>query len=152
MVSAQNNDQNQAPSAAPQQQAPVITAPISVATGSKEHEAKPVGQIEAVTEVAPEIELSKEVKEAGVTKLEGQTIELPPDVKKLGVTPIGSPAPVVSPLPEVTLPISDSQVAAGFSEPITDSFRWLVVWCMKKLQKAHLALKMVHGKITRVKI
>ncbi|MBI4990943.1 hypothetical protein HZB96_02500 [Candidatus Gottesmanbacteria bacterium] len=103
-------------------------------------------------EVVKDVEVSPEVERVGVT-VTRESIELPPDVKKLGVTPAGSSVPVATSatIPPVVLPISDQQVVTGLHAQIISSLRWLAVWCLKKLQKAHIMLKVIHGKIIRVK-
>jgi hypothetical protein len=78
-------------------------------------------------------------------------VEIPPDVKKMGVIHSGVATPVVSNVtPAVVLPISDKQILSGLHSNITTAARWLAVWCIRKLQKAHVALKLIHGKIIRV--
>lgn len=126
--------------------------PSTVGSLNKEQEIlKPAGA-EAVQEVAKEPEVTPEVERVGVT-VTRESIELPPDVKKLGVTPSGSSVPVATSatIPSVVLPISDQQVVVGLHAQIISSLRWLAVWCLKKLQKAHIMLKVIHGKIIRVK-
>lgn len=129
--------------------------PTTSAVGSvsgKERELSGQETTEAVSEITTEVEVSKEVERAGVEVVK-DTIELPPDVKKLGVTQTGPSAPVstTTTLPSVTLPISDQQVVAGLHAQILNSLRWLAIWCMKRLKKAHIALKNMHGKIVRVR-
>jgi hypothetical protein len=126
--------------------------PQSASIG-KEHESLQVAGIEEVKEISKEIEIPEEVKKAGVT-LKKETIELPPDVKKLGVTPTGASVPIsqAAVLPKVSLPISDDQVIVGLHTQITNALHWLAIWCIKKLKKAHIILKVIHGKIIRVGI
>lgn len=127
-------------------------APSAVGSLNKEQEIlKPAGT-EVVQEVPKEPEVTPEVERVGVT-VTRESIELPPDVKKLGVTPSGSSVPVATSatIPSVVLPISDQQVVVGLHAQIISSLRWLAVWCLKKLQKAHIMLKVIHGKIIRVK-
>lgn len=129
-------------------------APPSVASSAgKEQEKVTVSPVETVSAVGAEVQLPKEVESAGVTIVR-ETIELPPDMKKLGVTPAGTSTPVTvtTALPPVTLPISDKEIITGLHAQILDSLRWLAVWCMRRLKKAHIALKNIHGKIIRVKI
>lgn len=124
---------------------------ISSSTG-KEHEALRLSATESVTDISQEAELPREVEKAGVEIIK-DTIELPPDVKKLGVTQTGPSTPVIisNPLPQVTLPISDQTVVVGLHAQILSSLRWLAIWCIRRLKKAHIALKEIHGKIVRVK-
>jgi hypothetical protein len=123
---------------------------VSPAVG-QEREFSSISPSEQIKEITPRLEVPEEVEKAGVTKI-GETIELPPDVKKLGVTHAGAQTPVVTTaLPPVTLPISDQQVATGLHAQVASALLWLAVWCIKKLKKAHLTLKVIHGKIVRVK-
>lgn len=139
------NDQNQTSS---NQSLPQV----STSTG-KEQEAISAAATEGIAEIPQPVEIAPEVEKAGVT-IYKETIELPPDVKKLGVTPAGASVPVAAAaaLPNVVLPISDPQVVSGLHTQIANALRWLAVWCMKKLKKAHIALKNIHGKIVRVKV
>lgn len=140
---ANSNDQNPPPAS--------TVSSISSVTG-KEYEAPTLAATEVVSEITQESELPKEVEKAGAEVIK-DTIELPPDIKKLGVTHIGPSTPMATTtaLPQVVLPISDSQVVAGLHAQILNSLRWLAIWCVRKLKKAHIALKQIHGKITRVK-
>lgn len=142
---ASSNDSNKTPLPAP------IASGISPGI-SREHETPRVAAIEAVSEISQEVELPEEVEKAGVEVIK-DTIELPPDIKKLGVTPMGSSVsvPAAVALPQVVLPISDQTVIAGLHAQILSSLRWLAVWCVRRLKKAHIKLKEIHGKIIRVK-
>lgn len=137
------NDSNITPPSSP--------TPISSSVG-KEKEAFPLASTENISVVSQEVVLTKEVERSGVEAIK-DTIELPPDVKKLGVSPMGTSAPVTvtTALPPVTLPISDKEVVEGLHAQILSSFRWLAVWCVKQLRKTHITLKNIHGKIVRVK-
>ncbi len=130
------------------------SAPLSpVGSFAKEQEVPKSLGTEVVQEVVKDAEISPEIERVGVTAVNRQSIELPPDVKKLGVTQSGSSTPVATAttVTAVVLPISDQQVVAGLHAQILSSLRWLAVWCLKKLQKAHIILKIIHGKIVRVK-
>ncbi|OGG32108.1 hypothetical protein A3I80_05110 [Candidatus Gottesmanbacteria bacterium RIFCSPLOWO2_02_FULL_40_10] len=76
---------------------------------------------------------------------------MPPDVKKLGVSVSNAQSPVFT-AAQVSLPITDDKILEGLKAPLSSAFKWLAVWCIKKLQKAHLVLKSIHGKIIRVKV
>lgn len=147
MNSAQNTNTPDDKNITPQ----TLPTPISSSVG-KEKEAFPLASAESISVVSQEVVLTKEVEKAGVEAIK-DTIELPPDVKKLGVSPTGTSAPVsvATTLPPVTLPISDQEVVAGLHAQILSSFRWLAVWCVKQLKKTHITLKNIHGKIVRVK-
>lgn len=124
--------------------------PSSVTPGGKEQSPQRVNSVDVVSEVSQEIEIPQEVKDAGVVHY-SEKIEIPPAVSKLGVSPSGSSTPVQIPQPpKVVLPITDDQVIAGLHSDNTTAWKWLSVWCVKQLQKAHIALKIIHGKIVRV--
>ena len=128
-----------------------VYRPVSSPLG-KEGETPPAAK-ETAQEVVSEIELNHEVKEAGVEKRGEVIVELPPDVKKLGVTQTGATTPLsaVTSVAQVSIPITDSQVVVGLHAKVTSSLAWLAQWCIKKLKKAHVVLKIIHGKIVRVK-
>jgi hypothetical protein len=131
----------------------VSSMPSPISGGHKEAEFVTKTTKETISESPVEIELPREVEAIGAQKI-SETIELPPDVKQLGGTspvppPITNNTKTVS---NVVLPIPDQMVIKGLHENVTSAFKWLSVWCIKKLQKAHLALKVVHGKIIRVRV
>lgn len=127
------------------------SAQITATPAGKEAESITASS-EKISEIKSEIDITPEVAKAGVKKINVESIELPPDVIKLGVTSSGVSQPVVSTInqPSVNLPISDDKVISGLSAQVTTALRWLSVWCIKKLQKAHLRLRVIHGKIIRV--
>lgn len=128
------------------------TPTVISSTVGKEQEGAKIASPEVVSDITHEVEVSKEVEKAGVEALK-DTIELPPDIKKLGVSHAGPTTPVAvsASLPQVTLPISDPQIVAGLHAQIISSLRWLAIWCVRKLKIAHIKLKEIHGKIIRVK-
>ncbi len=74
-----------------------------------------------------------------------ETIELPPDLKKIGVQSTS-----INQFPtyqNVKLPISDDKVITGLHAPITSSLRWLATLAVYILKLAHLKLRIVHGKV-----
>lgn len=99
-------------------------------------------EIEEVVEHKPE----KEVEEYITTKAE--SIDLPPDIKKLGVqsTPSTTKFPT---LQSIKLPISDDKIMTGLHAPISSSLRWLATLAKYILACAHIGLKKVHGKVIR---
>jgi len=99
-------------------------------------------KIKEVAEYEPEEEVKPFVQ------VKGQTIQLPPDLKKLGLQPT-SPAGFQS-FQNVKTPISDDKVITGLHAPITSSFRWLATLALYILRSAHLGLKVIHGKVIRV--
>lgn len=129
------------------------TAVSDISSIAKEKEILRATGTEVVQELPHELEIPKEVENVGVAKVHGEVIELPPDVKKLGLTPTGASTPVktTTALPQVILPISDQQVVVGLHTQVILSLRWLATWCIRRLKKAHIVLKTIHGKIVRVK-
>ena len=129
-----------------------VTVQSPVSAGGKELEILPSIKAETVKEVSTEAEIPKEVEKAGVAQI-AETIELPLDLKNLGIS---NPVPQsatgqTATLPEVKLPISDQQVFIGLHQDVTSAFRWLSEWCVHKLHKAHVVIKVIHGKIRRVR-
>lgn len=107
-------------------------------------------QMESVS--LPEEHIPKEVVSSGVVHKE--LVDVPPDVAQLGVQVAGGQQSVnqqASVSITITLPISDDQVISGLHENFKTSIRWLALWCLRQLKRAHLALKVVHGKVLRVR-
>lgn len=105
---------------------------------------------------APEDYDVKEVVEHEVTDEEikshvtihPETIELPPDLKKLGVQSTQTTS--FPTFQNVKTPLADDKVLTGLHAPITSSLRWLATFAWYLLQKAHVTLRLVHGKVMRV--
>lgn len=77
-----------------------------------------------------------------------ETIELPPDLKKMGLQAISH-----SQFPKyknIKLPLTDEKIVVGKKAPITSSIRWLAEFATYILAQAHLGLKVVHGRVIRV--
>ena len=90
-------------------------------------------------------ELDEEVKP--LVQVHEETVEVPPDLKQMGV----QATPTTHfPTQEVHTPISDEEIMKGLHEPTTSSFRWLAELALYILKHAHIILKTVHGKVTRV--
>lgn len=77
-----------------------------------------------------------------------ETIELPPDLKKLGLQAISHSK--FSSYENINLPLSDEKIIVGKKAPITSSLRWLATFALYILAQAHLGLKVVHGHVIRV--
>lgn len=76
------------------------------------------------------------------------SIELPPDLKKLGLS-----ATKTTKFPKyknIKLPLSDEKIVVGMHAPVTSSIRWLATWATYLLAQAHLGLRTVGGKVIRV--
>jgi len=125
--------------------------PVGVAGSMAKEQMPLVGDSkEVVQNVATEAEVSPEVSGVGV-KAQKENVEVPPDLKKMGVSSAGPTVPVINTASvKIILPISDDQIETGLHMQIYSALRWLAEWCIKKLKKAHLTLKIIHGKVMRV--
>ncbi|TRZ50855.1 hypothetical protein D4R99_05275 [bacterium] len=77
-----------------------------------------------------------------------ETIELPPDLKKLGLQSVSSTK--FPGYKNIKLPISDEKIIVGQKAPITSGIRWLSTLALYILGQAHLGLKVVSGHVIRV--
>lgn len=115
---------------------------------SKPIEVEPIPQAKETEEIREVIEHQPEKEVRPYVSSRHETIELPPDLKSLGVqstTTTNFPA-----YQNVKLPISDDKVLVGLNAPISSSFRWLATLALYILRMAHLSLKKVHGHVVRV--
>jgi hypothetical protein len=95
-----------------------------------------------------EIEKKREVGE--FVKEVPQRPEIPEEVEKAGVKHAGSTAPVgKKPTKQVKLPLTDDEIVKGLHAHVWQSIRWLALWCVRKLKKAHVMVKEVHGRLVR---
>ncbi|KKP59714.1 MAG: hypothetical protein UR54_C0025G0021 [Candidatus Roizmanbacteria bacterium GW2011_GWA2_34_18] len=111
---------------------------------SKEAEPIAAGKFE-IKEIA-EDNLEEEVRPFVSPRAE--TIELPPNLKKLGLQAVSN-----SNFPSyknIKLPLSDEKIIVGQKAPITSSLRWLATLALYILGQAHLGLKVIHGHVIRV--
>ena len=131
---------------------PNSVAPSSFVASSHGKEGEVINvKSEVIEDLTKEIELPKEAKEIGMEKIHG-VIELPPDIKNIGVTHSGPQAPVFATSATISLPLSDDKILQSAHYPLTSAVKWLSVWCLKRLRSAHLVLKKIHGKIVRVTV
>lgn len=75
-------------------------------------------------------------------------VSIDPVVASVGVQSTGNPqftttAPIV-------LPLDDNSIMTGLKAPFSSSLRWLAEYCVYLLKRAHLHLKVMHGKLMRV--
>ena len=119
-----------------------------VGLGAKEVE--PGAQIPdgAQDATGQEFALPKEVISAGV-RVQPTTVPIPQSVAQMGVKPAGGNIPVQT-TTTVVLPLTDDQIAVGLHQSITNSWRWLAEWCVRRLKQLHVAVKTIHGKLIRV--
>ena len=109
-------------------------------------EAEPIPKKEIEFKEVKEKEIEEEIGPHVVKRQE--IINLPPDLKNLGLKPIST-----TQFPQyqtVKLPISDEKIITGFSAPVSSSLRWLATLALYLLQQAHLSLKVIHGRVVRV--
>lgn len=115
-------------------------------SSSKETEPQPIKQ--EADEVDVKVEKEEEEKLENFFQTRQESIELPPDLKRLGLkTP---PVSVVSKYQQVKTPISDDKILPGLHAPITSSLRWLATLAFYILKKAHIGLKTIHGRVVRI--
>lgn len=116
---------------------------------------KNIGQPKESEPIAAERFEIKEPQETGVEEEvrpfvspRAETIELPPDLKKLGLQAVSNTK--FPNLKNIKLPLSDEKIIVGQKAPITSSIRWLSTFALYILAQAHLGLKVVHGRVIRV--
>lgn len=124
-----------------------MPAPISVGSANKEIVG---GGALATSEVllkavGQEVELPKEVAEAGV-RVDKPAAELPPAVQQMGVVPVGNAVPVQN-VQANPVPLTDQQIAEGLKQGVENSFRWFAEWCTRRLLQVHRGVKSIHGKL-----
>ena len=99
-------------------------------------------------EIKEPVEHSPEEEVRPFVSPRAETIELPPDLKKLGLQAVShSQFPSYK---NIKLPLSDETIVVGQKAPITSSIRWLATFALYILAQAHLGLKVVHGHVIRV--
>lgn len=108
-------------------------------------EAEPIGEKFEIKEVV-EHRVEDEVQPFISPRKE--TIEIPPDLKKMGLQSTSSSQ--FNSYQNIQLPIADEKVVVGLSAPVTSSIRWLATLAVYLLSRAHLGLKVIHGKVVRV--
>ncbi len=86
--------------------------------------------------------MEPEVEQAGVVAHK-EHIEVPPDLKNLGVTQSGSSTPVddTGQLKDLKLPLTKEQIQKGLHAKIIDSIAWLAQWCMKQIKRSKIISK-----------
>jgi hypothetical protein len=134
-ISNTNSDQTGASSKSnPSAQKPV-NGPISVGGMSKE-----IGgginvnfaELSRNAEVGKDIDLPKEVVAVGVQQTPS-VVSIPPVLQTHGVQAAGQNVTLGNGS-TVILPITDAEVKVGLKKSITDSWRWLAEWCIRKLK------------------
>lgn len=106
-------------------------------------------EISPVTEVGKDIDLPKEVQNAGVS-IHPTVVQIPQPLSQAGVQPAGGNVPVGSGK-TVVLPLSDDQIAQGLHQGIDSSWRWLAEFCIRRLKQMHILLKTIGGRTVEVR-
>jgi len=109
-------------------------------------EAEPIPKKEIEFKEVKEKEVEEEARPHLIKREE--TIKLPPDIQKLGLKPI--PTTDFPQYQNIKLPLSDDKIIVGLYAPISSSLRWLATLALYLLQRAHLSLKVIHGRVVRV--
>ncbi len=116
---------------------PEKAPPVARPEASKDHvEIHEVVEHEPAPEVKPYVEHRPE------------KVDVPQDLTDAGVQ-----ATETTNFPtynSVKLPISDDRVMQGLKNPISSSLRWLAEFCVYLLRRAHIKLKLAHGKAFRM--
>lgn len=102
-----------------------------------------LAEVREVVEHEPQDE---EVKQ--FVEVKKETPDIPLDVKQAGVQASGTTQ--FPSYQSIALPLSDDKILVGQNAPITSSLRWLSTLAQFILSQAHLTIKLVHGKATRV--
>ncbi len=109
-------------------------------------EIEPVSQDKIEIKEVADYKVEEEIKP--YVSVRHEKIELPPDLKKLGLK--SAPSSQFCTYRSIILPLSDEKIMVGLHAPITSSLRWLATFSGYLLKKAHLSIKVVGGKIIRV--
>lgn len=126
---------------------PTINQPAPAGGVQKEVEFPRGSETPMVEETLADVELSPEVEASGVQK-KSETIDLPPDIRQMGVEAVGPTQPHGGGT-TVKLPLDDTQIVQGLHAQILNSLRWLAEWCIRQLKKAHFHLRVISGQVVR---
>ncbi|MDP3998934.1 MAG: hypothetical protein Q8P89_04960 [bacterium] len=106
--------------------------------GHPERESVPASHLEVVEKIP---ELSPEVKDVGVGYI-GDQIKLTSHDKNAGLKEAAETTPVSDvPAELVNLPLNDDQITQAAHQKITDSIRWLAIWCLRQVQIIHYRIR-----------
>lgn len=123
---------------------------LSVTSSSFFKEGEPgLASSESSDEIQEVVEHEPDAETESFVSPRSDTIELPPDLIKLGVQSSSS-ANNFPTYQNVKLPISDDKVIIGLHAPISSSLRWLATFAIYLLARAHLGLKVIKGHVIRV--
>lgn len=117
-----------------------ISRPKEFEPASKKTDTFELQEVVEHQEVSPDLKGHLEVRE--------ENIKLSQKLRDLGVSSTSDSK--FSSYQKVTLPISDEKIVMGLHQPIYSSLRWLSMFAIYVLKQAHLTLKVIRGKATRV--
>jgi len=115
----------------PSSQNPPLSSAGSLGVG-KEGESSPSIEF-PIQEIHREVDLPKEVSSVGV-KSQPTVVPLPKPIQQMGVKASGQNIQIGTGS-TVVLPLTQSQISEGLNKGIVDSWRWLAVWCIRRLKQ-----------------
>lgn len=118
----------------------------SISTGGgPEHEPATTASeaIHRVVEHAPSEEVGRNID------YRPETVTLPKELEKAGVE--STAHPIFASIDPEHLPLTDSEIIKAKKLSPSRSIRWLAENCLKVLKKTHQTLKLIHGKVVRIK-
>ncbi len=109
---------------------------------------KPAEPLSVAEPVQEESEREQDV--ASYIEVKKDHVEVPPELKKIGVE---NDEPVDLTINQnLKLPLADDKILPGLHAPFTSSLRWLAEFSLFLLKHVHLTLKVIHGKVRRIRI
>ncbi len=109
-------------------------------THTSTSELLPINEAVEKQEVDSEVQPFIDVKQ--------QNMKVEPELKKLGLQPIEKTK--YADYQNIALPLPDDKIISGLKAPDDSSFRWLATFAQYVLEKSHLTLKFIRGKVVRV--
>jgi hypothetical protein len=99
-------------------------------------------EVQEIVEHQPDADVQEYVEQTS------SDVAIPADLKEIGVQ---STHVVQYPhFNNIHVPLSDDKIIGGLKRPIDSAMRWLAEFCKYLLWKAHIRLKIAHGKAERV--
>lgn len=151
----QGNDQKTSGNVVPVQAGTTVSntatsSAVSAGIGGKEHlsSASVTGEYD-VKALGEEQEIHPEMQKIGVSVVRDH-LDVPPDALAVGVRPSSVYTPV-STVPTITLPLDDVKIEQGLHQSILTSLRWLAEWCIFQLKRVHITLKVIQGRVRRIR-
>lgn len=95
-------------------------------------------------------ESEKEQDVTNYIEVKKEHVEVPPELKKIGVE---NDEPIDLTVDQnMKLPLADDKILPGLHAPLSTSLRWLAEFSLFLLKHVHLTLKVICGKVRRVRI